>query len=385
MPESKSLHVGIVGAGGRGGSFQSALRANGACVRAICDTNEEALEKVAATFGAVEKYTDFSEMIEKSLLDAVVIGTPMQFHAPQAVSALERGIHVLNEVPAGVSIEECRRLVATARQSTAIYMMAENYIYTRSNVLIRELARRGLFGTLYYAEGEYLHELKQLNEETPWRRRWQTGIDGITYGTHSLGPILQWMSLSPSGRDAGRAAAQARGDRVVRVCCEGSGRHYSDPRGEYYHQETSVMLCKMRSGALVKIRVDMISDRPHAMTNYQLQGTDGAYESSRGGPDESDKIWLRALGAGVEWHNLDKLADEYLPDDRRSSTPAASNAGHWGGDYYEVRDFVRAIRGETAPLIGIDEAMDMTLPGLVSQQSIAEGGRWLPVPDSREW
>jgi len=29
--------------------------------------------------------------------------------------------------------------------------------------------------------------------------------------------------------------------------------------------------------------------------------------------------------------------------------------------------------------------MDMTLPGLVSQQSIQQDGRWLPVPDSREW
>ena len=29
--------------------------------------------------------------------------------------------------------------------------------------------------------------------------------------------------------------------------------------------------------------------------------------------------------------------------------------------------------------------MDMTLPGLLSQQSIEEGGSWLDVPDSRDW
>ena len=128
------------------------------------------------------------------------------------------------------------------------------------------MVRQGLFGTPYYAEGEYLHELKELNEITKWRRKWQTGINGITYGTHSLGPILQWMP----------------GDRVARVCCAGRGHHYSDPRGDIYENEDScVMLCKMRSGGLVKIRVDMLSDRPHAMTNYQLQGTDGCYESSR--------------------------------------------------------------------------------------------------------
>ncbi len=29
--------------------------------------------------------------------------------------------------------------------------------------------------------------------------------------------------------------------------------------------------------------------------------------------------------------------------------------------------------------------MDMTLPGLISQQSILEDGRWLDVPESRDW
>ena len=49
------------------------------------------------------------------------------------------------------------------------------------------------------------------------------------------------------------------------------------------------------------------------------------------------------------------------------------------------RSFVDAILQGEAPPIGIHEAMDMTLPGLVSQRSIVEGGRWLPVPDSRDW
>ena len=47
--------------------------------------------------------------------------------------------------------------------------------------------------------------------------------------------------------------------------------------------------------------------------------------------------------------------------------------------------FVDAVANGHAPAVGIHEAMDMTLPGLISQQSIAEGGKWLDVPDSREW
>ena len=48
-------------------------------------------------------------------------------------------------------------------------------------------------------------------------------------------------------------------------------------------------------------------------------------------------------------------------------------------------DFVDAIQGRKPPTVDIDYAMDMTLPGLVSQESIRQGGAWLPVPNSREW
>ena len=371
MKTVEQLNVGIVGACGRGAGFKAACDASGLVrIRAVCDVNAEGLAAAADRLGADEKYADYETMLARSELDAVILGTPMQFHVPQAVAALEKGLHVLSEVPAGVSIDECRRLVRAAGSSRGIYMMAENYTYMRPNVIVREIARRGLFGTPYYGEGEYIHELKGLNEITRWRRKWQTGINGITYGTHSLGPILQWMP----------------GDRAARVCCAGSGHHYRDVRGDEYENEDScVMLCKMAGGGLVKIRLDMLSDRPHSMTNYQLQGTDGCYESARA-HGERNRIWLRSkCGDPNKWMDLAELADEFLPEFWRKGEEAAAKAGHGGGDYFEILDFIDAATGKRPPAIGIHEAMDMTLPGLVSQQSIAQGGAWLDVPDSRQW
>jgi predicted dehydrogenase len=367
----QKLNLGIAGACGRGGSFKQVLDAFGELrVLAVCDTNTDRLHDAALRFGAAEEYADYGEMVARSDLDAVIVGTPMPFHVPQAIAALDRGISVLSEVPAGVSVEECRELVWACRRSKAIYMMAENYTYMKPNILIRELVRRGLFGATYYAEGEYLHELKGLNEITRWRRKWQTGIDGVTYGTHSLGPILQWMA----------------GDRVTEVCCAGTGHHYRDPRGDpYENEDTCVMLCRMRSGALAKVRVDMLSDRPHAMTNYSLQGTDGCYESARAQGDRH-RIWLRTLSRDPnEWLDLEGLYADFLPEDWVQKEGLARQAGHGGGDFFELLEFVDAVTGRRAATIGIHEAMDMTLPGLVSQRSILEGGRWLEVPDSRTW
>lgn len=365
------LHLGIVGACGRGASFKNALDALPEVhIRAVCDTNAEGIAAAVERLGAEQHYTDYETMLEEANLDAVLIGTPMPLHVPQSIAALQRNIHVLCEVPAGVNIEECRELVRAAAQSRATYMMAENYIYAPQNILVRELARQGLFGTLYYAEGEYIHELKELNEITKWRRKWQTGINGNTYPTHSLGPILQWME----------------GDRVVSVCCVGSGHHYTDPRGDSYENEdTTLTLCKLQSGGLAKLRLDMLSDRPHRMNTYQLQGTDGAYESART-PSETDRIWLRSRCKNrEEWMPLQMLEDEYLPESYRRGLENARRTGHGGGDYFVLVDFVEALFGRQPLTLDIHAAMDMTLPGLVSQQSILEEGRWLEVPNSREW
>ena len=369
MPE-EIIRFGIIGAAGRGNSFVRSLRANPATeISALCDIREEQLKANADELGVEKVFTEAEAMLDSGAIDAVVVGTPMPLHAPQAIMALERDLHVLSEVTAGVSVEECRDLVRASRRSRAQYMMAENYTYMKPNVLVRELVRAGLFGECYYAEGAYIHELKAHNEETPWRRHWQTGVNGSTYPTHSLGPVLQWFP----------------DERVVAVCAMGTGHHYKDPRGDHYEMEDSVtMMGRLTSGALVQIRVDMLSDRPHNMVHYALQGTDGCYESTDG-HQAIPKIWLRARSSEPRWEPLENLEEEYLPDFWKHPPEEALKAGHGGGDYWEVQDFVSAILEDREPPINIDRAMDMTLPGLASQQSIAQGSTWVAVPDSRNW
>lgn len=336
---------------------------------ALCDVNETALAEAGEAMGVARRYTSYERMLDEARPDAVVVATPMQHHVSQSIAALQRDVSVLSEVTAAVTLDEARWLVEACRRSRGVYMMAENCTYMKPNVLVRALVRAGLFGETYYAEGEYLHELSALHHgpdgRPTWRYYWQVGINGATYATHSLGPCLQWI-----------------GERVARVSCIGTGR-WTDP--EHALEDTVLMLGKTASGKLIRVRLDMLSRRPHAMTNYTLQGTKGAYESARR-PGEGNWIWLADLADDPNrWMPLESLEKEFLPDIWRNPPEAALRAGHGGGDYFEVMDFVAAVKGERPPAIGIDEAMDMTLPGLVSQESIRRDGEWLEVPDSREW
>jgi predicted dehydrogenase len=379
------LDIGIAGAAGRGGAFREPIEAHdGARIVAVCDPDADALAASDALAG-YEHYRDYYAMLWEADPDAVVLGTPAPHHVHQSIAALKRGVHVVSEVPAGKNVGECEALVRAARRSDATYLMAENYVYRESNAVVRSLVEAGLFGEVYYAEGEYLHELKTHDERTKWRRTWKSGINGIPYPTHSLGPVLSWMP----------------GDRVARVSCAGSGHHHTDPRGEpYVLEDTTVMLAETERDRLVKIRFDRLSERPHAPANYQLQGTEGCYEAARteGG---DDRIWLSAFeeheaSADYEWLTLDDLPEDYRPAAWRDAPDAAATAGHGGADHVMATHFLDYLAThahdggpvadpEVPPPIGVHDAMDMTLPGLASLDSIADEGAWTPVPDSREW
>ncbi len=355
------LRIGVAGAP-RAASFLTGLRAYGdkTTVVAVYDPDPAARAAFAAnsSVAAVDRYDDMLEQV-----DAVIVASPQHHHVPQAVAALERGVHVLSEVPAAVSFDQARQLLVAARRSAATYMMAENYCYTRDNLVVATMARAGVFGELYFGEGQYLHEMKKWHVkpdgQRTWRYYWQVGRAGNTYPTHSIGPLLRWFA-----------------DRVVAVSCVGSGRH-TDPEHEI--DDTVLVLCRTSRGGLLEIRLDLLSNRPHLMDYYSLQGTSGAYESARVS-GEPGRVYIEGQSPTWSWEPLERYVAEFLPQRYDQPDP---QAGHWGADTWPVRAFIDAIETGEPPEIDVYAALDMTLPGLASEPSFYQGGAWVAVPNPR--
>jgi hypothetical protein len=222
---------------------------------------------------------------------------------------------------------------------------------------------------MYYAEGAYVHEIKDRHEHTPWRSFWQLGIPGCTYATHNLGPVLQWMRT-----------------RVTSVTCMGAGHHLTDARGQRFgNEDTTTMLCKLANGGMTIQRQDLLSDRPSVLPYYNLslQGTLGCYEAPKSNEDRH-RIWIKNRDTDADkWRSLWDYEREFLPESFRNPPAAAVAAGHDGSDYYVLRDFVDCILNDRKSPIDVYESLDMTLPGLVSQESMRRGNAPLPVPDFR--
>ena len=364
------IKVGIAGARGLSGIIALKDLPNTKAA-ALCDIDEDILSKEAKAHGIEKTFRVFEDMLESDI-DAVIIATPMQNHFQQVVAALEAGKHVLSEVTVGVTMDELFWLCEAVERYGKVYMMAENYLYIPELQMLNNMVAQGVFGDVYFAEGEYLHNIAALAKyptgKTSWRSYWQLGKRGCFYPTHSIGPVMQWF----------------KGDRIKTVSCFAAGNHTEKA---FRQEDTSLTLCQTQSGKLIKLRIDCLSKRPHHMTYYSLQGTMGAYEAYRGMGDDH-KIWLTSMDDGdtdkAKWRPLADFKEKYMPKRYLNATEAQRAAGHWGGDYFIICDFIDAIKKGIKPSVDVYEACEWTAIGLLSELSVTNGGRALEMPHFRK-
>src|SRR6185436_4348233 len=85
-----------------------------ASVRAVCDLDRTRLAAVERRYPGVRVTTDAASLIADPSVNAVVVATPVEYHFPIAMMALQAGKHVLVEKPIAASSIEAARLIEEA-------------------------------------------------------------------------------------------------------------------------------------------------------------------------------------------------------------------------------------------------------------------------------
>lgn len=126
---NRRIRVGLIGCGGMGnGDLRDMLRLGAECV-ALCDVDDR---QVAATAESVEKNfnqkpalrtRDFRRVLDRSDIDAVIVGTPDHWHALPTIMACQAGKDVYVEKPLSLSIGEGRVMVDVARKHNRVVQM----------------------------------------------------------------------------------------------------------------------------------------------------------------------------------------------------------------------------------------------------------------------
>ena len=115
------------------------------------------------------------------------------------------------------------------------------------------------------------------------------------------------------------------------------------------------------------------------MGQYSLQGIKGAYDSAFG----IRNVYLQGKSPAHKWEPLETYRDEYQHSYWKDEGEKAKTTGHGGGDWFVMKDFIRAVRSGVSP-IDIYDAVAWTSIRPLSEQSIRSGSKPVEVPDFRK-
>ena len=145
---SNGIRFGLIGCGDIGRLRAQAI-ADGKKHRlvAVSDVDAARAAEVANAHGAAPG-TDWTALLARDDVDAVIVSTPPSLHAEMCIAALESGKHVLCEKPLARNADECRAMIAAAKRAGRFLATGFNYRFYPSFTLARELLASGLIGEL---------------------------------------------------------------------------------------------------------------------------------------------------------------------------------------------------------------------------------------------
>jgi len=148
-------NLGIIGVGMYGKMLMRAFRQDlrRANIVWVNSASEGTTKSAAEEFGVENWSTDYRDVLDDPVVDAVVIATPPFLHAEQLEAALKAGKHVLLEKPIAESRESLQRIVKAVEDAPDLKVLEASCRHTRLTrkfKFIKEMIDSGRLGNVYH-------------------------------------------------------------------------------------------------------------------------------------------------------------------------------------------------------------------------------------------
>ncbi len=339
----RKIRVGIVGYGtcrfGSAFSFQDHPNVE---IVAVSDLFPDRCAALAKACRCEKTYPSLEELVKDDKIEAVFVATDAPSHARHCVEVLKHGKHAACAVPATYgSLEDGERLFEAVKTGGLKYMMFETSCYHADCYAMRQIYQAGGFGRLVYSEGEYYHfHSHQIGSYKDWR----VGSIPLWYPTHSTAYYVgvtdqPFTSVSCTGSNAGFASWQPGANRYNNV--------FTD----------QIALFETAEGGASRMLM--------CLGIHSKGGETGRVFGQKG--------WME----GIEYRGTMKD----LPDISRPPLPPGVQAGGHGGSHGQLmNEFVLSILEDRKPLVDVVQALNMTVCGIVANQSALKDGERMKVP-----
>ena len=152
------IRIGIVGLGYWGPNLVRCFSDLENCkVTAVCDQSYEQLARIKDRYPGVYPMENFDDLLDRDLVDAVVIATPTAAHFDLTMKALEHDLHVFVEKPLAKTAEQCRQLVKTAGERNRTLFVGHVFLHSSPVLKLQELVETGELGDINYISSRRLN------------------------------------------------------------------------------------------------------------------------------------------------------------------------------------------------------------------------------------
>jgi predicted dehydrogenase len=159
------LRIAFIGAGPWGQQYLShALQHKQLDVRAICDSNPIAIKESLKLFNYTpDVYDNYTTLLERKDIDAVLIAAPWHLHYEIAKAAMLAGKHVACGTVMGTTVAEHLDIVRISKKTGRHYFTLDESSYRRDLMAVSNMVDKGVFGTLETVQaGASHHDLNTL-------------------------------------------------------------------------------------------------------------------------------------------------------------------------------------------------------------------------------
>jgi 2-hydroxy-4-carboxymuconate semialdehyde hemiacetal dehydrogenase len=191
------MKIALAGAGAFGEKHLDACRLiDGVEVISVVGRQIEPTRAVAAKYGIPHATTELAEALAQPGLDAVILATPTQLHAAQAIQCLDAGKHVQVEIPLCDSLADGEAVLKKQEETGLVAMVGHTRRFNPSHQYIHNKITAGELAVQQMDVQTYFFRRENMNakgEPRSWTDHllWHHAAHTVDLFAYQAGPIVQ--------------------------------------------------------------------------------------------------------------------------------------------------------------------------------------------------
>jgi 2-hydroxy-4-carboxymuconate semialdehyde hemiacetal dehydrogenase len=190
------MRIALAGAGAFGEKHLDGLKnIDGVEIASVISRRAEQAAEVAAKYGAPHSGTELSEALERDDVDAVILCTPTQMHAEQAIACMDAGKHVQVEIPLSDSWGDAEAVLRKQQETGLTCMVGHTRRFNPSHQYVHNRIVAGEFAVQQMDVQTYFFRRKNMNakgEARSWTDHllWHHAAHTIDLFAYQAGKIV---------------------------------------------------------------------------------------------------------------------------------------------------------------------------------------------------